>query len=202
LVTKARLERIRQVAESRTWAVVPVLDGLVDPHNVSAVLRSCEAFGIQELHVIEGPHGFAAAHRVAKGTNRWLDVFRHKEATSCLQGLKDRGYSIIAASVGGRLKPSDLATLPNAAFVFGSEHRGIGDAVRRLADDTYEIPMCGFVESLNVSVAAAITLQAATAGGRRNDDDERTRRLIARFLFGSLPNAGGVLQAYERSASG
>lgn len=198
LVTEARRRRIDEVVSRRKLSVVPVLEGLTDPHNGSAVLRSADAFGLQEVHVVPGPHGFAAAHRISKGTDRWLDVIRHRTSDSCLTGLKDRGYRVVIAAMGGALRPEDLRRMERVAVVFGNEHAGVSDAMRRGADDTCSVPMTGFVESLNVSVAAAVTLYVAAADRPGDLSPDQRAELTARFLLSTVRDAERVVREYQR----
>lgn len=200
LLTPARAERIEQVIARRTRSIVPVLDGLIDPHNIAAVLRSADAFGIQDVHVIEAhDQPFIASHRVAQGTERWLDIHCHASAEACVKALRARGYRILIATMDGHTAPRDLnpASAP-VAVVFGNEHAGVSPALANLADDSYSIPMRGFVESLNVSVASAITMQAATeacSGDLPNGDKEVLR---ARFMMLSVDRADEVIEEHQR----
>lgn len=198
LVTEARLRRIEEVVAQRKRSVVAVLEGLTDPHNTSAVLRSCDAFGVQSVHVIAGKHGFPAAHRVSKGTHRWLDVVQHASATACIGSLKGQGYRVVVATMGGSLSPEELAGVERVAMVFGNEHAGPTDDVRREADDTCAIPMVGFVESLNVSVAAAITLYVAAARRPGDLDPAAREELTARFLMSTVRDSERVVREYHR----
>jgi tRNA (guanosine-2'-O-)-methyltransferase len=193
LLTDQRRARIDAVLADRTRSVVPVLDGLYDPHNVAAVLRSADAFGAQEVHIIEGEEPLLASHRVTQGADRWLDVVRHRDPRACVRGLKERGYSVFAAMMDGQTQPEELAGMPRVALVFGSEHSGVSAAVLDQCDGRYTIPMRGFSQSLNVSVAAALTLYAATRGrvGDLGADDRLALR--ARFIWQSVPEAQMVV---------
>ncbi len=193
VVTPSRLQRIDEVVRGRTDDLVVVLDGLADPHNSSAVLRSCDAFGIQTVHVVVGEHGFRASRGVSKGTHRWLDVVRHSNAEACARRLERDGFEIHVAEMRGARTPAELRTVPRLALVFGNEHRGASPAMRAAANGTFSIPMRGFVESLNVSVAAAITIETLTREGRTPLEPERRRALKARFLMNSVKNAEGVI---------
>jgi len=198
LLTDERRERIAQVVAARTRAVVPVLEHLVDPRNISAVLRSAEAFGVQDVHVIDPEGAFVVADSVARGGQRWLDVIRHQDAKSCVTQLHEQGYRVLVADVSGTLTPEDLRSMSKVAVVFGNEHDGVSAEMRDLADGTYTIPMRGFVESLNVSVANAITLQAAI-DGRPGDLSAREQRcLLARFMMLSVERPVEVVSEYER----
>ena len=193
VVTPARLARLEEVVDGRTDDLAVVLDRLADPHNSSAVRRSADAFGVQNVHAVVGEHGFRASRGVAKGTERWLDVTRWETAEACARRLKADGYAIYVAAMGGAKTPETLREVPRLAVVFGNEHRGVSAEMRALADGSFSIPMRGFVESLNVSVAAAITMQVLTSGGRAGLEPARRRELLARFLMNSAKNADEII---------
>jgi len=196
VVTPERLERIEEVVRNRTDGLVLVLDHIADPHNSSAVLRSADAFGVQTVHVIVGEHGFRASRGVSKGTHRWLDVVRYESAEACARHLKKDGYAIYVAAMGADTQPEDLHDTRRLAVVFGNEHRGVSPEMRSLADGTFAIPMCGFVESLNISVAAAITMQTLARDGRPPIPTERHQELKARFLMNSVKKADQVIEKF------
>ena len=196
VVTPERLERIEEVVRSRTDGLVLVLDSIADPHNSSAVLRSADAFGVQTVHVIVGEHGFRASRGVSKGTHRWLDVVRCESAEACARHLKRDGYAIYVAAMGAETRPEDLHDIPRLAVVFGNEHRGVSPEMRGMADGTFAIPMRGFVESLNISVAAAITMQTLARDGRPLLPVERHQELKARFLMNSVKKADQVIEKF------
>lgn len=198
LLTAERRARIDAVIGARSTAVTAVLDGLVDPHNVSAVLRSADAFGVQHVHVIQGTDPFLATTRIAQGADRWVDVIRHATSAACVRELRARGHRIFVASMEGAVAPDALAHEPRVAIVFGNEHSGVSQELRDLADGTYAIPMCGFVQSLNVSVAAAITLFSAMRGRPGDLDPEAALSLRARYVWKSVPQAEAILDEYLR----
>ena len=197
MVTAARMGRIEAAARGRTRSVVPVLDGLSDPHNASAILRSAEAFGVQGVHAVPGPYGFRAARSVEKGSSRWLDLQVHPDSATCAQAVVAAGYALFVAVMDGEETPEDLgervARGERVAIVLGNEREGVSEAMRAAATGTYRVPMHGFVESLNVSVAAATTLYTVTRRAPRLDDETDVRELIARYLMHSVNDAEGVL---------
>lgn len=200
VVTPARLARIEEVVSQRTEDLVVVLDAIADPHNASAVLRSADAFGVQGVHVILGEHGFRASTGVSKGTHRWLDVHRYQDAEQCLRTLRDGGFRIYATAMGARKTPEDLGkTGEKLAIVFGNEHRGVSEEVRNRCDGTFAIPMMGFVESLNVSVAAAVTIRALRAYDQAGLSPARELELKARFLMNSVKNPTEVIEKSVRN---
>ena len=200
VVTPARLARIDEVVSQRTEGLVVVLDTIADPHNASAVLRSADAFGVQAVHVILGEHGFRASTGVSKGTHRWLDVHRYRNADPCLRTLRDRGFRIYATAMNAEKTPEDLGkTGERLAIVFGNEHRGVSEEVRNRCDGTFAIPMVGFVESLNVSVAAAVTIRALRGYVQAGLSPARELELKARFLMNSVKNPTEVIERSLRS---
>ncbi|MEM7434445.1 MAG: RNA methyltransferase [Myxococcota bacterium] len=197
VVTEARRRRIEAVVDQRTDQVVIVLDAITDPHNASAVMRSADAFGIQRIFVVEGSRGFVASGGVAKGTHRWLDVVRYQSATDCFQHLQAEGYEVHVAAMAGDRDPEALSRVgTKLALVFGNEHRGVSEEMSALADGTFAIPMVGFVESLNVSVAAAITMRSLARQGLEPMSEPKREALKARFLMNSVNNAEEVIRAF------
>lgn len=200
-VTEARFERIVGVARQRTLSVVPVLDNLADPHNASAILRSCDAFGIHEVHLVANERRFLGSHKVTRGTDRWLELIDHVGPAEAARALHARGYAIFVASMEGEHTPETLAAYPKVAVVFGNERHGVGESLRAHADGTYRVPMVGFVESLNVSVAAATTLYTLTRNRPRVDDAE-AEAVIARLLFASVTDAPRILDETRKRQDG
>jgi tRNA (guanosine-2'-O-)-methyltransferase len=193
LVTPERLARFHAVLARRTRSLIPVLDGLSDPHNGAAVLRSADAFGCHEVHVVDGRFPFAVSHRVSRGTHRWLSLARHATADACCDALVARNYRIFVAAMDGTIPPEEIARVPRAAIVFGNEHKGVSDAFRERAHGVYRIPMVGFVESLNVSVASAITLYVASQGRHGDLSDEERTEALARFLLAQVREAERIV---------
>lgn len=199
LVVDKRLERLRGVLSERVASVTVVLDNPHDPHNGSAVLRSCDAFGVQRVHVVTESEEFLASRMVALGSQRWVDVIQHTTANSAVEQLRSEGYQILVTHPEGKLSVDDLKNIPRAALVLGNEHAGVGETLTEAADNTIAIPMCGFVESLNVSVSAAILVQAATSGRSGDLSPEQRDNLYARWLRNSVPRSEEVLSSLEAS---
>ncbi len=165
-VTKARLELFKKVLSNRTDYIAVVLEDIFHPHNASAVLRSCDCFGIQDVHIIENRHEYNVNPDVALGASKWLTLNRYRQqginnTLDCLSELKRKGYRIIATSPDNVAKkfPDIEVNKGPFALVFGGERTGVSDSVKEIADEYVTIPMVGFTESLNISVAAAILLQ-------------------------------------------
>jgi tRNA (guanosine-2'-O-)-methyltransferase len=194
-VLDRRRERLLEVIGRRLESVSVLFDAPHDPHNGAAVVRSCEAFGVQFLHVIERTEHFLAAPSVAKGSQKWVDLLTHKTADEAVQAARDMGLELVSTHPDGELLPADLAKIPRLAIVLGNERDGITDDLARACARSVRVPMRGFIESLNVSVTAAILLSAAT-DGRAGDLDEATRRRIyARGLYYTVDKADDVLRA-------
>ncbi|MFK7987086.1 MAG: TrmH family RNA methyltransferase [Sandaracinaceae bacterium] len=198
MITEARMARMNAVLERRTRSLIPVLEDLHDPHNGAAVMRSADAFGCHEVHIIENQNRFMVAHRVTRGTERWLELHRHGAIEPCLAELKARGYKIFIAAMEGTVTPEQLAEVPRAAVVFGNEHLGISEAVRDAADGSYAIPMEGFVESLNVSVASAITLYVASRGRHGSLDETAKEQVRARWLLSTVKDGARIVREASR----
>ena len=179
-VTDARRARLREVIGRRLASVAVVLDRPYDPHNGAAVLRSCEAFAVQRLHVVERKGTpLAIAHSVARGAEKWVDVTCHASAVSAVDWARAESLPLVATH------PED-------------EREGIQDELSAACAARVRVPMRGFVESLNVSVSAAILLYSATRG-RSGDLDEPARlRLYARGLYLSVAHAEEIIASALR----
>lgn len=193
LTTEARKARLLEVLGARIGSVTVVLDNPHDPHNGSAVLRSSDAFGVTRVHVLRQSEEFLAAHTVALGAERWIDVVEHRTPESVIAELRRTGHTIVVTHPSGELTPLDLARLDRVALVLGNEKDGVGPALTAAADARVRVPMRGFVESLNMSVAAALLVHSA-ASGREGDltADERAL-LYARWLTATVPRAAEIL---------
>lgn len=197
LATDARGDRLKSILAERTGSVTVVFDHPHDPHNGAAVLRSCDAFGVQRVHVICGHEEFAASRMVSKGSERWVDIIHHESPDVAADLLRKEGFQLLVTHPEGRLLPSDLASLGKVALILGNERDGVSRELTRLADDTVQIPMRGFVESLNVSVTAAILVQAACQGRPSDLGQPERENIYARWLRKSVPRADEVLQALK-----
>ena len=194
LVLDRRRERLKSVIASRLASVEVLFDAPHDPHNGAAVVRSCEAFGVQRVNVVERLERFLLAPSVSKGSEKWIDLHRWPDVTSAVEALRVKGFDLVAAHAEGDLVPEDLAKIPKLALVLGNERDGIADELARACTRRVRVPMRGFVESLNVSVTAAILLAAATKGRAGDLDESDRRRLYARGLYFSLDRAEDVLR--------
>ena len=193
LVLERRSERIRSVIDKRLASVTVVFDSPYDPHNGAAMIRSCEAFGVQSLHVIERTAKFLVARSVTRGAEKWVDVHRHETPETVFARLAKSGHTLVSAHPEGELVPADLAAIPNVAIVMGNERDGIGEDLIAASQARVRVPMRGFIESLNVSVTAAILLSAATMGRPGDLSPEDKARLYARGLYFNVEQAEMIL---------
>jgi tRNA (guanosine-2'-O-)-methyltransferase len=194
LVTEARRQRLRQVIARRLESVAVVFDRPYDPHNGAAVVRSCEAFAVQRLHVVERPGTpLAVAHSVARGAQKWIDVTCHASPATVVRWAEEARLPLVAAHPEGELVPEDLTTMPRLGLVLGNEREGIHPYLAAACSARVRVPMLGFVESLNVSVTAAILLHAATRGRPGDLGDHARLRLYARGLYLSVPHAADLV---------
>ncbi len=163
ILTDSRKERFLKVLESRTNHFTIAVEDVFQMHNTSAVMRSCEVFGVQELHVIEQRFGKRIDKEIAMGAQKWVDIHKYDSVSNCISNLKDKGYQIIATTPHENdclLEDFDISK-PSALF-FGTERDGLSEEILQKADGFLKIPMVGFTESLNISVSAAIIIQNLT----------------------------------------
>ena len=167
-LTDTRRAKMLAVAQGRTDRIRLVVQDIHDPHNVSACLRSADAFGVQFCDVVTLKERFNAS-TVARGVASWLTIKRHRSIAGCVDDLRQAGYRIFAGvpPAPGVLTLDALPVDQKIAVVFGNEHAGIDKAWLPHVDQPFTIPMVGMVESLNISVGAAITLQYLTDKARR-----------------------------------
>lgn len=161
-MTESRIRRIDEVCSLRTRHCCLILENIYQAHNISAVMRSCDCFGIQDLHIIDHLHPFKANPDVDLGASKWLNVQTYPKKESilqCLNTLKSQGYRIVATTPhSGNVELPDFDVQQKFALAFGTELTGLSRELMDQADEFLKIPMVGFTESLNISVSAAITL--------------------------------------------
>lgn len=171
-LTDSRKERFLKVLENRTNHFAIAMEDVYQLHNTSAVMRSCEVFGIQELNVVEQKFGKRIDTEIAMGAQKWVDINRFNSMQNCLDSLKQKGYQIIATTPHNdscMLHEFDITK--KSAIFFGTEKEGLSQEVIDQADGYLKIPMVGFTESLNISVSAAIIIQDITTRLRQSDID-------------------------------
>ncbi len=170
ILTENRKERFLNVLKNRTRHFTVAVEDVFQMHNTSAVMRSCEVFGIQELNIIEQRFGKRIDKEIAMGAQKWVDINAFDSITGCLDNLQSRGYQIIATTPHEDdclLEDFDISK-PCALF-FGTERDGLSEEIIKRADGSLKIPMVGFTESLNISVSAAIIIQNLTERLRKSN---------------------------------
>ncbi len=206
-VTEARFRRFTEVLAQRTRHITVALEDIYQPHNASAVLRTCDCFGLQEVHIIENRNRYEVNPDVALGAAKWLDLVRYRgkenNTADCLAALRSAGYRIIATSPhSSGYTPETLPLDRKVALLFGTELEGLTPGALEMADDTILIPMVGFTESLNISVSAAILihtltnrLRASNSGWTLKSEDHD--RVLLGWLKASIRGAEGIVKRVE-----
>ena len=195
-LTPERKARFDAVFSSRVGSVTVLMDAPYDPHNGAAVLRSCDAFGVQRLHVVErGGISFLAAREVARGSEQWVHVRTYPTSVAALDALAASGHELVATHPQGELAPEDLRSIPKLCLVLGNERDGIHEELVAACKRSVRVPMRGFVESLNVSVTAAILLQHATSARPGDLSEDEQRALQARAMILTIDHAAEILLA-------
>lgn len=194
--TERRISRMKQVFRDRISAVTVVLDRIHDPHNGAAIMRTAEGLGLSRLHLVSHGAGYLAHAQVAQGSHKWVEVRSHRDASSCVSALRADGMRIVGTHPKGGLVPADLARIERVALVLGNEHDGISDELTSACDEMVRIPMSGFVESFNVSVGAGVLMAYATSGRAGDLSEVEQKRLYARGLAVTVPNAEALLERH------
>jgi tRNA (guanosine-2'-O-)-methyltransferase len=195
-ITEQRRINLQTVIDQRLLSVCVVTHRIYDPHNGAAIVRSMDAFGIQNLHLTQNELSFRAARTVARSSEKWVSVHQHSTPEACADLLIEQGYQLIATHPEGKLLPHDLKDIPKLALVLGEERYGIPEELQVRCSSTVSVPMRGFVESLNVSVTAAILLQQATQNRPGDLPQELRTRMLARAFMISHPKAGEILEHF------
>ena len=208
-LTDKRKTLYKKVIAERTCHFTVVLEDISQPHNASAILRTCDIFGVQDLHTVENKYINRVSKYVAKGSQKWITSKRYKSDGNntqiCFDNLREKGYQIIATSPhNNSCLLQDFDITKKTAFVFGEETEGISDFVKENADGFLNIPMVGFTESLNISVAAAIILQDVTTKLRNSDLDwhlseEEKEMLYYDWLKNSIKNSDVIEEKFYES---
>ncbi|WP_269540763.1 TrmH family RNA methyltransferase [Cerasicoccus fimbriatus] len=183
-----RLTEMKRVLGERTQWLTVVLEDIFQPHNSSAVLRTCECFGVQTVHVAEVTKKFKISNQVAMGGAKWIDVERYEQTTDCLDRLRAQGYRTAAATLRDDALPLDEIPLDKPlAVLIGHERKGLSQAAHDAADVWFSLPMHGFTQSYNLSVFSSLCLYELTERLRDSDlpwrlSDEEQERILTRWL--------------------
>lgn len=161
--TEERLNKIISAASARQPSLQVVLENIHDPHNVSAIFRSCDATGVLKVSLLYTFEKFPKVSRVSSASaNKWIETEKYDNTKKCVDALKNEGYKIYSSLLDkNAVNLYDLDFTSKVALIVGNEHRGISEEMKNLSDKTFYIPMRGMIQSLNVSVAAAVTLYEA-----------------------------------------
>ncbi|MGY8915555.1 MAG: TrmH family RNA methyltransferase [Flavobacteriales bacterium] len=202
-ITPERKAKFQKILEQRTNHITVAVEDVYQMHNTSAVVRSCEVFGIQKVHLIESKYGKSIDTEIAMGAQKWVDVHRYNNTKDCLTLLKKQGYRIIATT------PHDDSCLleefqltEKTALFFGTERNGLSKEVMENADGFLKIPMVGFTESLNISVSAAIILQKLTSNLRTMElpwqlsENEKKEKMLD-WTKKSIKSIDEILERYN-----
>ena len=197
----ARYDVLRRTVAMRTRYMTILAENTFHPQNAAALIRHCEAFGLQQMHTVETFCRFNPSAAIVRGTDRWVDIRRHGSTAEALAALRAEGYRIVATT------PHREDTTPESfdvgrgrfALVFGTEHAGISEEVLASADEFLRIPMCGMVESLNVSASAAILIYMLSQRMRLSDvawrlSEAECSEVMFRWVMSSVRDARRILE--------
>lgn len=159
-ITPQRYRTLMAALAMRTRYMTLLTENLFHPHNASALMRHCDAFGVQEFHTVETRCKFQPNASIVRGTDKWIDVRRHPSTAEALAALRAEGYRLVATTPHRESCTPETFDVTRGPFalIFGTEHAGISQEAMAAADEYLRIPMCGLVESLNVSASAAILI--------------------------------------------
>ncbi len=200
-----RVARIDHVLRHRLASVTVVFEDIYDPHNVGAGMRTADGYGLQDVHVVTGKHGFRGPGSVAKSAEQWLTAHRHATPEAAIEALRAEGFAIWVSDLDAEHALADLPVDGKVALVIGNEAEGISEAMRAAADVRYVLPMHGMVQSFNLSVALAISLERVAVERRRQLEQagatgdlpaERAAALRTRWLEYGVRQAAKMRRAY------
>jgi tRNA (guanosine-2'-O-)-methyltransferase len=205
LLTPSRQEKIDRVASHRNFSNALVLEGIYDRGNVSAVMRTAEALGFVNFHIIETQTRFKEANRVTQGADKWTEVEKWNSTQECITALKKRGHRIVVTSLEASKPIHEVDFSTPTALVLGNEKDGISEAMKELADERIILPMQGFVQSYNISVAGALSLyhiyqQRIQKLGRNEDvTPEQIQILKAHYALRTQDSSLDILRRYFKN---
>jgi tRNA (guanosine-2'-O-)-methyltransferase len=205
-VSERRRERLHTVLQERMRHMTVVLEDVYQAHNASAVLRSCDCFGVQDVHFIENKNKFKISEEVSMGSTQWLTIKKYdaeeNNTVTCLKQLKERGYRIVATTPHKNDKTlRELDVSKPFALVFGTEINGISETVFEMADEFVKIPMYGFTESFNISVCAALCMHELTERIRNEHipyqlPQNQKEEILLEWLKASVAKSDLILKDY------
>ena len=201
-LTDRRRSLMKKVIDQRTNHITVATQDVYQLHNTSAVIRSCDVFGVQNVHVIEEKFPKRIDREIAMGAQKWVSINRHASAKECISHLRESGYQIVATSPhSDSLHLDDFDVSRKSALFFGTERHGLSDEIMKEADCTLKIPMYGFTESLNISVSAAIILQSLAERIRKEDvswqlHEQEKEDLKFKWLKNNLKNSNELISHF------
>jgi len=190
VLTGHRKDVIEQVVSRRTKILHIAVEGVHDPHNTAAILRTADAYGVLNVHIIEGNSKFRSSAAVTQGAHKWLDISVYKDTVQFISAMHSQKIKVLAAAMEGAIEIDQVNSFDPVVLVFGNEAEGISDTMLKLCDGVFKISMFGFVESFNVSVAAAISMATLRSKGTGDLSEFEQSVLKARYYFRSV--RGGV----------
>lgn len=200
-LTEERREVLRRTASMRTRYMTILTENTFHPQNASALVRHCEAFGLQDLHTVETLCRFNPNVNIVRGTDKWVDITRHSSTAEAVASLRGAGYRIVATTPHRESCTPETFDVARGPFclVFGTEHAGVSDEIISSADEFLRIPMCGMVESLNVSASAAILIYMLSQRMRLSDvgwalTEAERRELLFRWTVASVRDGRRILE--------
>jgi len=164
--SEERRQRIEEVLAARLGSIAVAVENLHNPHNGAAAIRSCEAVGLDAIHVVETREQFRFSRKVSIGCEKWLQIRRYPTVAECAAALRQRGMALYAAVPGADLSVHELDVSQPPALLFGNERDGLTDEAIAACDHSFSIPMSGFTESLNLSVCVAVSVHGLAARRR------------------------------------
>ena len=201
-LTEERIEVLRRTLNERTRYMTILTENTFHPQNASALVRHCEAFGLQDLHTVETRCKFNPNVNIVRGTDKWVDITRHDSTEEAIKTLKGAGYRLVATTPHRESCTPETFDVEKGPFclVFGTEHAGVSDEIIEAADEYLRIPMCGMVESLNVSASAAILIYmlsqrmrlSPSIDWRLTEDD--ACEMMFRWVMSSVKDAERILE--------
>ena len=201
-LTERRKELFDEVITKRTRHFTVVTEDVFQLHNTSAVMRSCDVFGIQDLHVIEERFGKKIDKEIAMGAQKWVNIKRYDTTKSCIDLLRKESYQIIATTPHDDTQlVHEFDVTKKSAFFFGTEREGLSDTVLKEADGFLKIPMYGFTESLNLSVSAAIILQSVVTKLKQSNinwqlSDEEKQEVLLEWTKNTIKSVDEIVERY------
>lgn len=205
-LTPRRRALFEQVVSQRTRFLTVVTEDVYQLHNSSAVMRSCEVFGVQDVHIIEENLGKKLDREIAMGAQKWIDVHRHSRAEDCMAQLRAQGYQLIATTPhNDSCLLEDFKLDKPVALFFGKEKEGVSQTVLDQADGYLKIPMYGFTESLNISVSAAIIIQELSHRLRQQDlpwqlSQQEQQQLLEHWTKRSIKSVDRIIERYRKKS--